>query len=264
MNSFLIAATVLVVVFMGGAIGLQLQRALPEGYTTGGARDMIGAVTGLVTLLLALVLGLLIWTAFGVYSTQKTSIQSVAIYDLKFDAALNDYGPEAAEGRNILRSGIRRTIAQTWGGGHDGDFVTKNYRYALSSMKEREAYLNSLQPKSDKQKAAQTEALQDASTIGQARLQMALALIDPVNYPLLCIVVAWATCLFCGYGLMAKHHPMSYIVLAIGALAIASALEVIIDLSDPYSGLFQVSPHALTDVLNAIGGDVPAAPDVAR
>jgi hypothetical protein len=35
---------------------------------------MVGAVTGLVTLLLALVLGLLIWTAFGVYSTQKASL----------------------------------------------------------------------------------------------------------------------------------------------------------------------------------------------
>ena len=91
-----------------------------------------------------------------------------------------------------------------------------------------------------------------ASAIGQARLQMALALVDPVNYALLSIVVFWATCLFCGYGLLAKRHPMSYITLAVGALAIASALEVIVDLSDPYSGLFQVSPHPLTDVLKAI------------
>src|SRR5271167_2327938 len=109
MNSFSVAATVLAVVFMGGAIGLQLQRTLPEGYTTGGARDMIEAVTGLVTLLLALVLGLLIWTAFGVYSTQKASIQTTALYDLKFDAALGEFGPEAAEGRKILGSGIEHT-----------------------------------------------------------------------------------------------------------------------------------------------------------
>ena len=56
---------------MGGVIGLQLHRALPEDWTTGGARDMTGAVVGLVTLLLALVLGLLIWSAYGVYSTQR-------------------------------------------------------------------------------------------------------------------------------------------------------------------------------------------------
>jgi hypothetical protein len=119
-------------------------------------------------------------------------------------------------------------------------------------LKERGTFLNSLQASSDGQKAAKTEALQAASAIGQARMQMALALVDPVNYPLLGIVVAWATCLFCGYGLMSKRHPMSYITLAVGALAVASALEIIIDLSDPYSGLFQVSPHPLTDVIKSI------------
>jgi hypothetical protein len=107
MGSFLVSAVVLAVVFAGGAIGLQLQHSLPEDYTTGGAKDMVAAVTGLVTLLLALVLGLLIWTAFGVYSAQKASIQSMAIGDLKFDAALTDYGPEAAEGRRISQSGHR-------------------------------------------------------------------------------------------------------------------------------------------------------------
>jgi hypothetical protein len=256
MHFLYVVVAVMTVVFAGGAIGLQLQRTLPEGYTTGGPRDMIGAVTGLVTLLLALVLGLLIWTAFGVYSTQKASIQTVAINDLKFDAALGEFGPEASEGRKILRSGIEHTIAQIWGGGYDGDFVTKNYRFALASLKEREAFLSALQPTSDKQKAAKADALQAATAIGDARLQMALALVDPVNYSLLSIVVAWATCLFCGYGLLSKPHPMTYIVLALGALAIASALNVIVDLSDPYSGLFEVSPHPLTDVLKAM--DSPA------
>jgi hypothetical protein len=96
------------------------------------------------------------------------------------------------------------------------------------------------------------EALAAASAIGQDRLQMALALVDPVNYSLLGIVVTWAACLFCGYGLLAKGHPMSYITLLVGGLAIASALEIIVDLSDPYSGLFRISPHPLTDALKAI------------
>ena len=65
MDPLVLSGIVLVVVFTGGAIGLQLQRALPEDWTTGGARDMTGAVVGLVTLLLALVLGLLIWSAYG-------------------------------------------------------------------------------------------------------------------------------------------------------------------------------------------------------
>ena len=60
------ACLIALAVFAGGAIGLILQRLLPDEFTTGGPRDMIGAVVGLLTLLSALVLGLLIWTAYGV------------------------------------------------------------------------------------------------------------------------------------------------------------------------------------------------------
>ncbi len=55
-----------------------LQRALPEKHTTGPSRDMIGAVVGLLTLLCALVTGLLIWTAYGVYAGQNAAIQTLA------------------------------------------------------------------------------------------------------------------------------------------------------------------------------------------
>jgi len=84
MNSLTISAIALAFVFAGGAVGLELQRVLSESYTTGGARDMTGAVVGLMTLLLALVLGLLIWTAYGVFSAQKLSIQILAINDLSW------------------------------------------------------------------------------------------------------------------------------------------------------------------------------------
>ena len=252
MDSVLFGGIVAVVVFAGGVIGLQLQRILPEGYTTGGARDMIGAVVGLVTLLLALALGLLIWTAFGVFSTQKASIQTLAISALKLDSALSDYGPEAEEGRKVLKTSLDRTIAQIWGGGSDSDFVIKNYQYALADLKEREAFLDLLQPSSDKQKAAQAAAMQAAVAISQTRTQLALSLVDPVSYPLMSMVLAWATCLFCGFGLLSKRHVMSYLALGVGALAVASASYAIVDLSDPYSGFFVVSPAPIVDVMKAV------------
>jgi hypothetical protein len=65
MNPEIFALAVTAAVFAGGAVGLILQRSLHEKYTSGGPRDMIGAVVGLLTLLSALVLGLLIWTAYG-------------------------------------------------------------------------------------------------------------------------------------------------------------------------------------------------------
>src|SRR5271167_1961004 len=106
---------VAVSVFAGGALGLVLQRVLPEKFTTGGPRDMIGAVVGLLTLLSALVLGLLIWTAFGVYSAQNLAIQTLAVKVLQLDLALADYGPEASGGRALLRQELAKTIDAVWG-----------------------------------------------------------------------------------------------------------------------------------------------------
>jgi hypothetical protein len=62
------AIVVATILFASGAIGFVLQRLLPEKYTTDASRNMVQAVVGLLTLLSALVLGLLIWTAYGVYS----------------------------------------------------------------------------------------------------------------------------------------------------------------------------------------------------
>ena len=64
--------------FAGGSLGLVLHRVLAEKHVTGGGKDMVGAVVGLVTLLSALVLGLLIWTAYRVYAGQSATIQTLA------------------------------------------------------------------------------------------------------------------------------------------------------------------------------------------
>ena len=258
MGSVTLAAIVFAVVFAGGAIGLQLQRAAPESYTSGGARDMTGAVVGLVTLLLALVLGLLIWTAYGVFSTQKTLIQTVAVNALKFDRALQEYGPRGDEGRKLLKSGLRSTISYIWKDSDDVNFVVRNYTQALDTLKNRVAYLATLEPTSDAEKAAKVDATEAANAISQARIQMALGLEDPISYPLVCIVIAWAAFLFCGYGLLSQRHPMSYVVLAVGAMAIASAIYVVVELIDPYTGLIKISPAPIIDVLRAV--DDAAAP----
>ena len=82
---------------------------------------------------------------------------------------------------------------------------------------------------------------------------MTLALVDPIAYSLISIVVAWAAFLFCGYGLLSSViNAMSYVVLVVGAIGIASAIYMIADLTSPFSGVFVVSPAPLVDVLNVV------------
>src|SRR6202453_155577 len=99
LSSLAISLIVTGVIVAGGVLGLVLQRVLPERYTIDKARDMIGCVVGQLTLLLVLVNGLLIWTAYGVYSTQQTELQTIAARALEFDLEMRQHGPDAEGGR---------------------------------------------------------------------------------------------------------------------------------------------------------------------
>ena len=67
---------------------------------------------------------------------------------------------------------------------------------------------------------------------------MSFALTAPVSYPLWLIVVGWVVCLFCGFGLTSRGTVTSVVALAVGAIAVASAVLLIFELSNPYSGFF--------------------------
>ena len=182
----------------------------------------------------------------------------MALNTLRFDEDLQDYGPDAEEGRGILKSQLEGTIDQIWGATNDSAPVIRNFSAVVSDLKYRQAFLDTLQPTTDREKATKADAYQASIAIGQTRTQMALSLVDPVSYPLLAVVVGWGTFLFFGYGLLSRRHVMSYIALALGAMAIASSIYVIADLISPYSGLFRVSPEPVLDALQA--ADEAAAP----
>jgi hypothetical protein len=254
MNPEKLAFAIAVAVFAGGSIGLILQRVLPEKYTTGPARDMIGAVVGLLTLLSALVLGLLIWTAYGIYTGQNMAVQSLAAKVLQLDLALADYGPDAVPMRKELRDNLGKTLDEVWAADQsDANFAANNFAAALRNLRTREGALAKLHPNTDEQTQALATAKATLEAIGQARLQMSFALSAPVSFPLVLTVVAWVVVLFLGYGVMSKGSATSVVGVLIGSFAIASAFLMILDLSSPYSGFFRASPAPLEQVLAVMG-----------
>jgi hypothetical protein len=239
------------VTFAGGLAGMALHRVLPEHVTTGALRDMTGAVGGLLTLLTALVLGLLIWSAYGVYAGQVTAVRTLATEFLELDRALADFGPGAAAGRARLKDDVTQTVAEIWGG--ERNYIARNYAATVAAWRARETYLNKLHAETDDQKQALAAATEAAKEIAQTRLQMAVALTDPVAPALVFIVVAWATCIFVGYGLMNTKTVDALPAMAVGAIAVATAVYLLIDLCHPYTGLVTVSPQPMQEILGLIG-----------
>jgi hypothetical protein len=253
MNATGVAAAVAIVTFAGGIVGLGVQRWLPEEFSAGALKDMAGAVSGLLTLLTALVLGLLVWTAYGVFSNQAAAVRNLAIGILQLDLALADYGPDAASGRTQLRESVGRSLDEIWGQYGDSDFIVRSDRATIANLRDRQVYLNSLHATTEAQKQALAAANQAATSISQTRLQMALALSDPLARQLIFVVAAWAVFIFIAFGFMHGGHLSTVVALAIGAVAVSSALYLVIDLSEPYSGLFRVSAAPIQQVLEQIG-----------
>jgi hypothetical protein len=254
MNPLHLAAAIAVVILLAGWLGLFLQRVLPESYTTGPARDMIGAVAGLLTLLSALVLGLLSWTAYGVYSGQNLAIQTLAAKVLQLDLTLADYGPDAAPMRDKLKATVGVMIGELQTAEQsDATFVAESLRAALDNLHRRDRAIAALHPQTDEQKQALASARATAESISQSRVQMALALSSPVSFPLLLTVAGWVATIFLGYGLTGKGHLMAVFAVAVGAIAAGAAFFLILDMSVPYDGVFHVSSSPLQEVMSVMG-----------
>lgn len=247
MASFAVASLVAAMIFTSGLSGLLLQRFLPKPHTSDRSRDMISSVVGTTTLLLALVLGLLIWTAYGVYTAQKAGLESLVSGALQFDQVLVEYGPEGNVGRALLKKQATGDRRQFW----EGNVSTGSLPYSealanvstsLANMRERDAFLDALQPTTELQKRLLESARQLTTSMGQTRLAMSLRMDSPVPWPLLAIVVSWSLLLFCGAGLLSQMNATTLTSMAFGAFSVASAIFLILELNQPYTGLFHVSP----------------------
>ena len=148
MTSVNVAGGAAVLVFVSGIIGLYIQSLLPESHTSDRSRDVIGGVVGLLTLLLALVLGLLIWTAYGVTNTQKSELQLLSARALEFDLEIKQYGPEAERARELMRAEIVWAHKQFWG---DASAMAAAYEASYHNMGAMSDFLSGLDPTRDKQ-----------------------------------------------------------------------------------------------------------------
>ena len=115
LTSIFISVVVGVLTFGFGMLGLYLKRLLPERHMSSGSREMIGGIIGLVSLLLALVLGTLVGSAYGFFATQKANIETLCARSLEIDLAFLQYGAETQPLRETLRASMTAAYDGIWG-----------------------------------------------------------------------------------------------------------------------------------------------------
>ena len=251
MTSVLISIGVAILTFAAGMVGLYLHKLLPEQHSVDKSREMIGSVIGLVTLLLALVLGTIVGSTYFFSSTQQSELQTLAAHYLQLDRALAKYGPETKPMRIRIKDSLTRNYELFWGGG-DADPQMLTVAAAIAAMQPLDDYLELLDANTPAQKQAVSTAAAQFGQIKQIRLMMSLQLANPFSGPLLLTVVAWSLFLFCGFGLLSQINATTLAALGFGSFAVASAIFLILELSQPYTGLFRTSPAALTQTIEAL------------
>jgi hypothetical protein len=241
------AAFVGLAAFAAALVGFGLQELLPAAYLAT-SKTMISSIVGLIASLLSIVLGLLVWTSHGQFIGQQTQLQTIAVAALQLDDELRAYGLEAGSARALLRKHVARTQARFSNGK-----ATEDYDDLRADHDAMSAALDELRPTNDEQRRHIEKAYDTFRMFCATQTTMIRSLADRVPVFLLIVVLGWSCVLFFGYGLLAGINLLAAVVAALGAAAVASAVLMILELSNPYSGLFRMRDAAFEAITGAVG-----------
>jgi hypothetical protein len=250
MHSLNRAIAVAAITFGASLLGMALQWVVPPDVLTA-SKGSVGAMVGLVTLLLALVLGLLVFTAFSVFTTQRDEAFSLGPMVAEVDLALELYGPEAAGGRAGLLRALERSRVRFFGDLKHGPrpFTFEEMRTIFLSQN---SFFDRLKPTTDTQRSLVATARDQVRKIADTQMLMARQLANPFPPHVLTVVICWAAALFLGNGLVAATNTVSVLAHLAGAVSIGIAIFLILELSHPYTGLIRLSPDGIDQVLKVL------------
>jgi hypothetical protein len=236
-----VAFVTFALVFGGALLGMYVRNALSEDHLREDVRDVIKLSTGLIGTMAALVLGLLIASAKSSYDTKSIQIKQITADIIQIDLALERYGPDAQNVRIALREAIPPLIDRIW---NEGNRVKFSPFAATAEAAEFVRKLQQLQPNNDSQRALQAQVLSAVGNLSQARLSLFTQSNDAIPTPFLAILIFWLAIIFTSFGLFVRPNRIVIVTFFVGGLSVASAIFLILEMGQPFTGLMQISSEA--------------------
>ena len=248
MNSLLIAAVVLGCSYGAALLGMLLHRRLPDQHLDAESRDVVKLVLGLVATMAALVLGLLVASANTSHDRQNSELKELSADIILLDRTLELYGPDAQAVRDAMRQVARQTHDAVWSpaGVRPENLDPATTRSAVKATLQQAA---SLAPTTDMQRLLKGRALEKADSLAKSRLLMFASSGSQISWPFLAVLIFWVSMLFLGFGLLARFHATVAVALFLGALSVAGAIFLMLELSEPYRGLMRISDEPLRNAI---------------
>jgi hypothetical protein len=254
------ALLVFALLLVATGLGVWVRPLLPEEHKAHETVQLIQLVIGMLVTFAALVLGLMTASAKSSFDTASNDLRSYAADLIEFDTTLRDFGNDADEARRLLRQYTAAAIASTWP--HEtapsGDYP-KNLGVQDSKRLENVRLgdmltdvgrqLRQLRMRDSLEARALDDALAQYRRVVDARWKLIEEAHSSISQPFFKTLTFWLCVIFLSFGLIAPRNALALVTISLGAVSIASAIYVIVDLDTPFSGPIVISSQPLRDAL---------------
>ncbi|HZZ82504.1 MAG TPA: hypothetical protein VFE62_28655 [Gemmataceae bacterium] len=254
MDSFVISGITFACVLAGAALGLLVRSRLPEHHLSNESRDIVKLTMGLIATMTALVLSLLIASAKSSFDTQRTGVSQLAANIIVLDRSLALYGKETQTTRELLRTAVADVLRENWPDESTKAEHSEAKTKAVKHYQELYERIVALEPKTDAQRTLQGQALKSYGDTGQLRWQL-FTQREGSSIPtaFLVVMVVWMVLLLGSFALFAPRNATTLLSLIVCALAISSAVFLILELDRPFGGMIQIPSSPLRAALQQLG-----------
>ena len=252
MSAWAIGLITLVCVYAGALLGLGLQRILPKDHLSNESKDAVKIVAGLLATLSALVLGLLVASAKGSFDGVSDAMRKNAAKEIVVDRLLAQYGPEAKSVREQLKREYAERVARFFPEGrsdHDSSKLAPN----TSADEDLRRSLKTLVPSTEEQRTILSRVQLLVDDITQMRWLAFEEASSGTPPAFLAVLVAWLVMLFVSFGLFTPPNPTAFAALFFGAVAVATSIFLIEEMSHPVGGFIEIPSEPMRRALSILG-----------
>ena len=252
MTALSFAALVFIATFLAASLGFRIQGLLPEKYTDDVTEGSVKVVLGMLTMLTTVVLGFITADAKHSFDAAANIVSDTAVRLVSIDRILDGFGDEAAPIRGRMKRAATEWIDRIQSPAGDRNLDLRAVQRG-EELEDLFGEIAALTPKSDAQERDQSRAIDHASGILHDRWVLATERAASTPTVFLFVVLAWLALEFFIFGLFACRNPFVTAATFVGALTVASAMFLVLDLEGPTTGPMRVSTGALERAVAIMG-----------
>jgi hypothetical protein len=113
--------------------------------------------------------------------------------------------------------------------------------------------IQELKANTEAQHELQTRIISAAVQLAQSRLALFTQSHDSIPVPFLTFLIFWLAVIFASFGLFVRPVSIVVVTFVVGALSVSGALFLILELDQPFAGLFQISTETFSNALAPLG-----------